>query len=240
VGVIVPLGRPERLEHVLALWRAQTVRVPLVVAGKQAGPWVQRALDAGAGVVTNCLTIGDARNAGMLELDRFGEEWAIQWDDDNHYGPGNVEDFMRHTRDADVLTRGIGFVRWGAELFWFDRFPSYFPGHSTAVRLSIAPRFPRVSLGEELQWSRELELRGARVKRLGPWHMVYDRTRADHACRLGRIEMLEAYGGALPLGEQSDKFVETPRELELELERVVATEAQVFGVLERRAAEARP
>lgn len=224
--IVVPLGRTERLSTVLAMWRSQTRAARLVLVSKHSLTNAGEAL-----VVRGPGSAGGNRNAGVEFARSSGEEWVVFWDDDNYYGPRYLEDFEAAMPDADVISRGFGFVRAGAHLWHFGRRPGLFLGHSTAVRVAMAPDFPDISGGEEYPWS--CALGGARVSWLSPWHLVYDRTEREHAYPAPWAVFHRAFGPATDLGVCLDSFVDSPRDFERR--PICASDEDVFAALERRA-----
>ena len=212
--VVCPFGRPERIEAVLGQWRAQTLPAAIVLVGSKPGPWCEQAEEAGA-LVEYADTTGDKRNLGLDVARSSGEEWVTFWDDDDYHGPGQLEMIDRLTTESDVVTAGIGFVRHAAGLYLYNsRAPAYFNGHSTAVRVSMAPYFPSRSFGEEEAWSRELRQSGARATLAPPWHLVYYRTGKDHAYPASDAVFMHVHGPAIRVGDVPDSFVDTPRAIE--------------------------
>lgn len=213
--VIVPTIRPEREQTVLAHWHAQTVPHTLLLLR---GPG----------------SAGLKRNKGLEVARTAGEEWAVFADDDNYYGPHYLEDFVEHMPRADVISRGLGFVRNGPELWDFsDRRLGFFPGHSTAVRVAIAPDFPDATGGEEIPWSREITAAGlARVVWLRPDCLVYDRSPRPHAYDSTWPEFLRAFGPGVNLGAQPDTYADNPGGVAGEL--AAASDEAIFQSLEAR------
>ena len=114
--IVCPFGRPERLEHVLGLWRRQTYQVDLLLVGRESGPWEEAARADGALTLTGRETIGEARTAGLHFARDLGADWVIQWDDDNYYGPRYVERILTAALPGvDLVCLGLGFVRIGRD-----------------------------------------------------------------------------------------------------------------------------
>ena len=203
--IVTPLGRPERLSHVLAMWRSQTGAADLVLVANNAGEWVTSAKAAGANVIVGVSSIGEARNAGLDFARAGGYEWVVFWDDDDFHAPRSVEIVVEHATNRDVLTSGVGVVRHDDGVYLYPFSAAYFYGHSTSVRTSIAPRFPHVSLGEEATWTGELVRRGARVGALPPWITVYNRTGSGHAYPADRRIFEDAHGPSVFVGDVSDE-----------------------------------
>lgn len=217
--IVVPLGRPERENDVMAMWRAQTRRSELLLV-------------RGTG------SAGARRNEGLATARERGVEWVVFWDDDNYYGPRYLEDFERAAPEADVISRGLGFVRNGPALWDFSaRKLGFFPGHSTAVRVSIALDMPDCTGGEEIPWSRSLVALGARVTWLPPTCLVYDRSAGDHGYDSTWPEFLMAFGPGVNLGEQPDAYADEPGGEVGTVE--TATEDAIFRSLEARMFRAR-
>lgn len=235
--VVVPSGRPERLGHVLAQWRAQTVDSELVLVTRERGWWTDAARAAGAISVYGEQSIGAARNAGLDVARERGHEWAAFWDDDDAYGPRYLEQAQEHAApEYDALTQGIGFVRFPSGLRVFEKPLHFTPGHCTVARVSAAPRFPEASIGEDVAWGRQLQW--ARVGRLPPWHMVYYRTATGHAYRVSEHELTKCHEPYRDLGDVPDSFAFDPRDLsEFPLRRL--SEELVFRALEQRLFSAR-
>lgn len=208
--IVCPFSRLERLEVVLEQWRSQTTRARLLLVGSEPGDWSQLAEQSGA-LVEYADTTGDKRNLGLDVARELGEEWAVFWDDDDYHGPGQLAAIEALMPDSDVITAGIGFVRHAAGLYLYNsRAPSYFNGHSTAVRVSAAPRFPSRSFGEEEAWSRDLLASGARAALAPPWHLVYYRTGTGHAYPASDAVFMHVHGPAIRVGDVPDSFVDTP------------------------------
>ncbi len=216
--VIIPFSRPHRERVVLEQWHAQTIPHTLLILRGQG-------------------SAGAKRNLGMQIARDCGEEWVVFADDDNYYGPRYLEDFARVAPTCDVATRGMGFVRSPEGLWEFPR-PGFFPGHSTGVRLSIAPDMPDATGGEEVGWSRKLRAAGARVAWLPPWGLVYDRTPRDHGYDASWAEFLRAAGPARGPFDVPDVDVNTPavwKRIET-TPQVTASDESIFQSLEARAA----
>jgi hypothetical protein len=227
VIVVVALGRPERAPIVLAQWRAQTVRASIVLVAEQPVP--------GAITTPGPRSAGGKRNAGLEYARRHGHEFAVLWDDDNYYGRRYLEDFQSADESgADVASRGLGLVRFGAELFHFPRRIGFFPGHSTGVRVNIAPEFADCSGGEELPWTKRLKDAGASVSWLSPWHLVYDRTPGKHAYQSTRAEFFGSFGTPRELGKRADLFADAPHALDQYPSAPEVTDDEVFAALEAR------
>jgi len=205
--IVVPFGRKHLLERLLTLWQRQTVKAPLVLVADEPGDWVARAEEAGAKVITGMKTIGAAKNAGTDLALSLGEEWVVIWDDDDYYGPRYIETIQSEiTSEVDVLSLGIAFVRFDDGLYLFTT-PLYFcPGHSTAYRVSTAPRFPEISLSEDVVWSKFIK--AERAKHLPPWHLVYYRVTGQHAFKASQARVIQSFGEARRIGEVPDEFVD--------------------------------
>lgn len=217
--VIVPTIRHEREFTVLRQWHAQTVPHTLVLLR---GPG----------------SAGAKRNAGLRMARVCGEEWAVFADDDNYYGPRYLEEFERAAPDADVISRGLGFVRNGSELWDFSaRRLGFFPGHSTAVRVAIAPDMPDCTGGEEIPWSRALTAVGPRVTWLPPTCLVYDRSAGNHGYDSSWPEFLRSFGPGMNLGELPDAYADSPGDAVGTVES--ASDDAVFRSLEARLFRAR-
>lgn len=232
--IVCPFTREAQLDHVLGCWRRQTYQAALLLVGRERAAWADRAREAGAYVLVGHETIGSARSAGQDVARYLGAQWVVQWDDDNHYGP----DYVRRIAAAagpnvDVISYGLGFVRMGGELWWFPSGVPFFPGHSTAVRASVAPDFPPVSRGEDVAWSRAFAPPPERVRWLTPWGLVYNREGTGHAYDADDAEFLRTFQPGVRLGKEPDSFVDTPRELP-SAPHVFATDDAVFASLERR------
>jgi hypothetical protein len=100
------------------------------------------------------------------------------------------------------------------------------------MRVDTAPRFPEVSLGEDVAWSRELGL--DRVVKLPPWHMVYDRRSGHHAFNDCQDEFLASFGPARFIGEELNSFVDTPSDVS-GFPLHSADDERIFRALERHA-----
>ena len=212
--IVCPFGRPERIDAVLGQWSAQSLPASLALVGSAPGAWSEQAEEAGA-AVEYADTIGEKRNLGLDVARERGEEWVTFWDDDDYHGPGQIEMIDRLTGESDVVTAGIGFVRHAAGLYLYNsRAPEYFNGHSTAVRVSKAPRFPARSFGEEEAWSRDLRQAGARATLAPPWHLVYYRTGTGHAYPASDAVFMHVHGPAIRIGDEPDSFVDTPRAID--------------------------
>lgn len=209
--IVCPFKRADRIDAVLGQWRGQTLASSLVLIGSKHGSWCELADDAGA-TVEFADTIGDARNVGLDTARAVGEEWAVFWDDDDYHGPGQLEMIDRLSAHSDVITAGIGFVRHAAGLYLYNsRAPEYFYGHSSAARVSVAPRFPSRSFGEEEAWSRDLIRAGARATLAPPWHLIYSRLGMGHAYPASDAIFMHVHGPAIRIGDEPDSFVDTPR-----------------------------
>jgi len=233
--IVVPFNRPHRLDHVLSMWQRQTCRTELLLVANKLGDWAEKAADAGAHVLVGQASIGGAKNAGLDYARRQGAEWAVFWDDDNYYGSMYAREIQRAiTPEVDVISQGIGFVRWDQDLYCFETPLKFCPGHCTAVRTSIAPEFPEVNLAEDVAWSRALP-KEARVVHLPPWHSVYERTGEGHAYDASKAEFMRSFGPARQIGPVPDSFVDRPCDLSPYQFFTVPDEA-VFQSLERRLA----
>jgi hypothetical protein len=234
--VLLPTNRPERLGHVLTQWRAQTyTRAELVVCPS---PGMVRPADLPDGVawLAGVGNIGDARNLGLAYARMRGHEWAVFWDDDNHYGADYLAEVARNQSGVDVLSKGIAFVRHDSGLWKYERPLTFCPGHATATRVSAAADFPPWSLSEDVEWTRRMRARGAVVAQLPPWGLVYYRTGTGHAYDASEVEFLRAHGPARSLGDLPDAFADQPpAEPYSWPTQIAAQDGAVFLSLERRA-----
>lgn len=229
--IVCPFSRPERLEHVLRMWERQYTRAELVLVANERGNWARQAEEAGAVVLTRPASIGEARNIGLDYARGVGADWAVFWDDDNYYGGFYLREIERAiTPEVDVLSLGIGFVRFEDGLYCFESGLSFCPGHSTAVRVSAAPRFPELSFGEDVEWSKGLDM--SRVRQLPPWHHVYDRTGEGHAYPAPRELFIRAHGPARFVGDERDDFVDLPRDVS-RFPLATVTDEEIVRGLER-------
>lgn len=228
--VVCPLGRPGRLERVLAMWGGQTLDSELVlVPGRRPLGTVPKnvvVLDAEH-------TIGAAKNAGMQFGRSRSHTWCAFFDDDNYYGPRYLEQIAMHERAGDVLSQGIGFVRHERGLAYYGNRPGFAPSHSTAVRLAAAPEFPALSFEEDLAWSQKLD---RPIVWLPPWHAVYYRTGDDHAYQAGDAVFRYRFGPAVELGALPDELVDTP---DVRLLRGPRRHVSLSNVCDELASEAR-
>jgi len=232
--IVVPFNRPERLEHVLKIWRHQYTKAPLVLVANERGAWASRAEETGAVVLVGTPSIGGAKNRGLEHARSVGADWVLFLDDDNYWGPMLVREFVREaTDDVEVMSQGIGFVRFDDGLYLFSTPLGFCPGHCTAVRTSLGVYFPELNLGEDVAWTKSLPP-NTRVRHLGPWHAIYNRTGIDHAYKVGKVEFLASFGDALEIGDVADDFVDLPRDVsKLNLRRHTANDDEIFASLAR-------
>ncbi len=214
------------------MWRNQYTKVPLVLVADERGEWTSRAEEAGAVVLTRPATIGGAKNIGLEYARSVGAGWVLFLDDDNYWGPMLVREFEREaSEDVQVMSQGIGFVRFDDGLYLFSTALGFCPGHCTAVRTSLGVYFPELNLGEDVAWTKSLPA-NTRVRHLGPWHAIYNRTGIDHAYRANKTEFCASFGDALEIGDVGDNFVDLPRDVsKLNLQVHRAKDDEVFRSL---------
>lgn len=231
--IIVPISRPLQVMHVMTQWLSQTYsRAELCFCpapGVLDNPRIR-----GVTVLPPTSTIGDARNTGLAYAKAQGHEWAVFWDDDNYYGPGYIAEIAREQTDFEILSKGLAFVRHDSGLWLYSSRLGFFPGHSTAVRVSVAATFPSQSLAEDVEWSKRMLANGSRAKHLPPWSLVYTRTNPwGHAYDADETEFLRAHGPArFVSADAPDSIVDSPFLCESALE--YAKNENVFQSLERR------
>lgn len=222
--VIVPTSRAERIGDVLAQFAAQTYsHAELCVCP---APGMARPAYFPGAWLAGTSSIGAARNLGLAYARNRGHDWAVFWDDDNYYGPDYLAEIAREHADADVLSKGIAFVSHPSGLWLYASRLRFFPGHSTAVRVSEAADFPNQSGEEDMVWSRAmLACEGLRVKHLSPWGLVYNRAGSGHAYDASEVEFLRAHGPARPCPPSLCVDLPAP---------VVASDEAMFQALARR------
>jgi hypothetical protein len=235
--IVCPFSRPQELDRVLAAWRAQTVPAGLLFGANERGAWAERAEEAGAVVLDGHRTIGAAKNAALRYARAQGEEWITIWDDDDYYGVRYVEQASEQIDDdVDVLTQGIGFVRFEDGLFFFEKPIHFCPGHCTTMRVSASPDFEEVSLGEDVAWTRLMDWK--RIRQIPPWHSVYHRDGSGHSFDARRDEFMKNFEPCRRIGDVPDSFVDTPCDLSpFPYEEV--TEEMFYRSLEKRLLERR-
>lgn len=232
--IVCPFSRPQNLGLVLSMWQQQTRSVGLVLVAKDRSWDVLRAESAGAIVLSGCDTVGGAKNAGIGYGIASGESWATVWDDDDYYGPQYVEQAEDNIdENVDVLTQGIGFVRFEDGLYYFEKPIHFTPGHCTTFRLASVPKFPEASLGEDVDWSHQLDW--SRVRQIPPWHMVYHREGTGHAFETSKVEFAKQFEPSRYIGDVPDTFVDAPTELS-SYPRFEVSDEQVFDALRARLA----
>jgi glycosyltransferase involved in cell wall biosynthesis len=221
---VVPFARPARQAHVQALIDANPA-VQFVVAANGRGNGVGF---RGAIVLSSRESAGAARNVGVEWALAHGVDTLSFLDDDDYYGPDYLAEAQLALESADVVHKGIGFVRLPDGLHLFDSRRGYrmLLGNSISARVATCPLFSERSSGEEMAFTLEARRRGLREAVLPPFGFVYDRSQIGHAYVCSPVQFLRAHGPAAFLGDLPDSVVDL-------IER--PSDAAVFNDLEARA-----
>lgn len=233
----VALSRPLRANAVAATIRRQRTEAEWLVvengaaAGAFAGP---------ASVRRSRCSAGAARNVALAYARENSFDWVTFLDDDDYYGPHYLTEIVDAivAGEADVLHKGVGFVRFDDALWLFDCSTRHVMSNTLSVRVASAPEFLELSEPEEPAWTRAAAERGLRIRRLPPWHHVWDRSGdpAKHVFKGGRAALRASFGEATVIGNEPDAYVDNPRPVAgLPVIEKPTTE-ELFADLERHAA----
>jgi hypothetical protein len=207
-AAVVPLGRPGRVDAVVAL-AARNPGVHFILV--ENGPGIG-AVPAGAcvDVVRSAASAGAARNVGVQRARELHCDIVSFLDDDDYYGPDYLDEARIALESRDVVHKGIGFVRLPDGLHLFEHRRAYrtMLGNSLSARVDACPSFTECSSGEELAFTAEARRRGLREDVLPPFGFVYDRSQAGHAYVCSPIQFLRAHGPAAFLGALPDTAVD--------------------------------
>lgn len=205
----VALSRPERAAAVAETLRRQKARAQWLVVenGSAEGSFV-----GSATVVTSRMSAGAARNAALAYARARDFDWVSFFDDDDYYGPHYLAEIIdaANAGDADVLHKGVGFVRFDTGLWLFNSATAHVMANTLSVRVSRAPEFLEIAEPEEPAWTRAAIARGMRIRRLPPWHHVWNRSGnpARHVFKGGAAALRAAFGAAKIVGDKPDAYVD--------------------------------
>ncbi|RLE26739.1 MAG: hypothetical protein DRJ50_00210 [Actinobacteria bacterium] len=191
-GILVS-NRPERIVGAIDQFGRQTYQRKELVIGchgfssEIVSTAVER-LDGGCAVTV--LEFDPAEPLGRClnaAIDTTGAEVLAKIDDDDHYGPGYLEDAVQATRyaQAPLVGKGATFTYLESRDETYLRRPSiserFYNGSPTGASLVFARHlwervaFPHRTLGEDLAFVRGAKLLGVQPYATSPWEFVYHR-----------------------------------------------------------------
>lgn len=177
VWVVVPFTRPHLAAQLTDYFLRQSLPNAklLIVTGTDRHPSADHVIRIGE------MRQGEARNVGMDYLRTVGAEVVSFWDDDDHYGPGYLEEQLEHIRPGRVVGKLFGFVEFNAGMAYFDArrlvpTTGLLIGGTIAGILREMPPWKDQRIGEDGAFSMDCRARRLETFLLSEQHWVYSRT----------------------------------------------------------------
>jgi hypothetical protein len=210
--VIVPHGRRQFSASLLANFRRQVgVEAQLLVV--ENGDAIGAVSAEDATVICSGAHQSDAMNAGLAWLRANGGGAWARFDDDDWYGPNYLASVGASLRGGGLVVSGMPwrFVMLDDGLHQFQGTGEFTGGTLAANTTDVEP-FPRVEVGEDLDWCKLMRERGARLVQREPWGYCYDRTTrlAPRAAWGGPVVTRRAFGASLFYGPHALSAVDYP------------------------------
>lgn len=224
IWALCAFSRPERLQTVVAEFRAQTYPnkgLVLVENGAALGAC------AATGVAPTLLLQSEphqsaAKNVGLAALQAEDPDAiVVTWDDDDHHGRDLLERYAVAAEPGVVLGKPSFFLRLAnGRLLRFKRPRHMLWGGTLAARVGDALPFENTGRwGEDERWLAQMLARGNRTKALSEWHFIANRGGTGHAWHASDAHVLNSLLGdradvtADDFGHASDAVVDRSAEL---------------------------
>jgi hypothetical protein len=196
--VLVPFTRPHLAGQLLSYFLAQRLEGKrlLVVADRDGHP------EADHVIRVESMRQGDARNVGLQWLREQRVERVSFWDDDDHYGPGYLEEQAGALRPGRLVGKVFGFVEFDDGVVYFPArrgiaTTSLLIGGTMAGYVRELPDWTSQRIGEDGAFAMACRARRMETWTLSAQHWVYSRTGPvnSHAFRASDKGIWSVAGG---------------------------------------------